>query len=151
VTKRWILVAALLLLAAPAQAGNWLRFCRTTNPTTGILPGEWACYLPSSNSDDSALLATQLCENMDIRYYPDANGDGTASTAFPTVRSCPGTATTGSTAACWITENLIFDGNPATNTEAIYGVQANSIYEDMPAAGTAADPEIDVHCSLPRS
>lgn len=146
---RTTLILTLLLLSFPAHAGSWLKLCRSGNTVTALSPGDWACYQPSSNSDDSVLLNVEKCENVDALYFLDRDGDGTASTVTPTVRSCPmGLASTDSD-ACWIVENVTFDGDPSTGNEAIYGFKAHTLYVDMPASGTIADPQMDVHCNGP--
>ena len=146
---RTILILCLALLAGPAAAADWLLFCRTGSPVTALKPGEWACNRPTAIDNDTPALGVALCENHDILYHLDVNGDATASSATVAMRSCP--TATADADACWIAENLTLDGNPATNTEAIFGYKALWIYGDLQNVGVIADPLISIACNLPRS
>ncbi len=146
---RNVILALGLLLATPVGAADWLLFCRANNPVTALKPGEWACNQPTSINNDSPSLGLALCENASVRYFTDRNGDATASSATVSIRSCP--SETADADACWILENIALDGVASTNTEAIYGFDAEWIYADMLNVGTINDPQINIRCSLPRS
>ena len=82
---------AALLVASQAFAGSWDLNC-DGSVTTGqiqLTPGQVACYDPSSNSDDSPLVALSDCENTDWFLFDDEDGDGTVCTVAWDVELCP--------------------------------------------------------------
>lgn len=89
--KKWLGLAILgaLLGAARSDAATWRSFCQSQ--TSAVLyPGETACSVPTSNSDDPEIIGVQNCENVDLGLYGDLNGDGTSATALTaTLQSCP--------------------------------------------------------------
>jgi hypothetical protein len=144
-------IALLVMLPMSAGAGSWLKNCRSGATTTALQIGDAACYQPASNSDDSVLINVDACENFSLRWFLDRNGDTTASTVTPTVRSCPMGLAAANSNACWILQNVTFDGSPATGNEAVYGGDAWTVYVDMPGSGTIADPQMDLKCGGPKN
>ena len=147
-----ILASALLLavLVTPAHAGQWLKSCDAAKPMAngaGLRPGEYACYQPASNSDDSVLLNVAACENEDYKWFLDRNGDTTASTVTPTLRSCPASLAASDSDACPVVAGNTFDG---TVTKWIYGAGEILVFVDMPGSGTIADPEMTAECNGPK-
>jgi hypothetical protein len=154
----WLGLCILVGWAPPAQSANWLKNCQTTAsaPSQSLSPGQYACNVPTSATDNSSgLLSVDGCENIDIFFYPDFDGDAVASGGTGQMRNCP---TTGiSTAnggagenACWVMENLLFDGVPATNSEAIYGIAANWIFWEQVAYTVTTEPiRVIVRCNGP--
>ena len=75
------------------------------------------------------------------------------------LRVCPNTslttadgAGTGAEKSCWKLENVTFDGNPATNTEAVYGAAANWVFWDQISYTTVAEPiRVIVRCNGPKN
>lgn len=142
-------------VALPAHSANWLRGCQGTGQDNSALqPGSFACAIPTSSSDDTGILATSSCENIDILYFDDVDGDGVAGGGTVQVRSCPvdddllTAADAVQDAACWVMENLTLDGNPATNTEAIYGIATNRLKVTITAYATTAEPiQVEVRCN----
>lgn len=149
------LVGALAALAGPAHAADWLKGCQGAGQhNLSLQPGSSACLIPTSATDDSGILAVSGCENIDILYWDDVDGDGVAGGGTVQARSCPmsGALLTASDAvqdaACFAMENLTFDGNPATNTEAIYGIAANRIKITVTAYATPTEPiQVEVRCN----
>lgn len=151
-----ILGLGALMVGSPATASDWLKNCQTTASANAqsLTPGQFACYIPASATDNSdGMLGVSSCENIDLLWYDDVDGDTTAAGATAVIDSCPdsglSTANGGAgEAACWAIENLTLDGNPATNTEAIYGVAANWIFVEMVAYATVTEPaRLIVRCN----
>lgn len=149
------LIGALVAPASP-QAANWLKNCQATASAAAqsIAPGSFACNIPTTATDNSSgYLDVSGCENIDIYFWDDVEGDAVAGGGTGRMRNCPNvglsTADGGvGEAACWVIENLTFDGNPATNTEAIYGVAANWIFWEQVAYTTTTEPiRVIVRCN----
>lgn len=137
----WILLVelvALLLFAVPAGAASWLKSCAAGAVTTGLQLGSFACNIPTSATDDSGILSVGACENIDIFFYDDTDGDGTLGDAEAIMRNCP--SASADAQGCWAIENVTLDGDAATGTEAIYGAAAVWIYLDVTAYATTAEP-----------
>ena len=149
--------ALVALLPTPADAANWLKGCQGTGQDNlSIGPGSFACLVPTSATDDSGILSVDSCENIDIFYWDDADGDGVAGGGTVQARSCPTTdalrtdTDTVQDAACFIMENLTLDGVPSTNTEAIYGIAANRMKITVTAYATTSEPiRVEVRCNGP--
>lgn len=146
---RFILAASLVctlfaLSATRARAADWLENCGT-RVVSSLTPRNSACYSAASTNDDSGVLTVRDCENVDVLYFTDTDGNGTASTLTVALRSCPGT--TADPDACWIVEGLTLTGSAPA--EAIYGLGAERVYADVSATGTVADPTLIVRCNGP--
>ena len=151
-----ILLGLGALAALPAHSADWLKNCQTTSAANAqtLQPGSFACTIPTSATDNSdGYLDVSACENIDILYWDDVDGDTTAGGGTGIMRSCPTTGLSTAAAgvgesACWAIENLTLDGNPATNTEAIYGVAANWIFWEQTAYATTTEPiRVMVRCN----
>jgi hypothetical protein len=140
-----------LAVGLPASASDWLKNCQTTGGANShsLLPGGFACYIPSgaigATDNSDGMLDVSSCENIDLLWFDDVEGDGVVAGATAVISSCPtsdlSTANGGvGEAACWAIENVTLDGVPGTNTEAIYGVAANWIFVEMVAYATVAEP-----------
>lgn len=147
-----------LVASTGASAANWLKNCQATASAASqsLSPGQSACNVPTTATDNSSgLLSVDGCENIDLLFFPDFDGDAVASGATGQFRSCPTTGLSTANggvgeAACWVIENVLFDGNPATNTEAIYGVAANWIFWEQVAYATPTEPiRVVVRCNGP--
>jgi len=124
-----------LVAPFPAGAANWLKSGQSPGSATqSLFVGSWASNAPTAETDDSGILGVSNCENVDVLFFDDSDGDGTASGINGVVRSCP--SASADAQGCWAVENLTLDGDPATNTEAIYGFAANWIYIDYGGAET---------------
>ena len=144
------------LVAPAARGANWLKNCQATAgaASQSIGPGSFACNIPTTATDNSSgLLDVSGCENIDILFSPDVDGDAVASGGPGIMRSCPasGLATANGgvgEAACWAMEGLTFDGVPTTNSEAIYGIAANWIFWEQIAYTTVTEPiRVIVRCN----
>lgn len=161
--KLWTLIG-LLLLAPPATAANWLKGCQATvsQARMSLKPGSFACIIPTSATDNSnGMLGVSACENIDLLFWPDVDGDGVASGGTGLFRSCPDPDMNGATAGdgtgngevgetgCWIIENVTLTGVPP-NAEAIYGVAANWIFWEQVTYTTTTEPiRAIVRCNGP--
>jgi hypothetical protein len=86
------LVAPVDALAVTAQTGNWLRFCQSGQIAKNLVGGAMACYTPAAGSATDAaspVLDVTACENVDIFYYADWDGDGTTCTVTYAIENCP--------------------------------------------------------------
>lgn len=142
----WKILPALLvcLWSAPALAQSWTKACQSGLTTGNANPqGSFYCY-DLSGTNDSPVLNVHACENFDVLFEPDFGGAG----ATATVRIYNLATPTASTAAGWIIENLTLDGDPATNTEAIYGAAGVWIFVDVVLGpGGGEDARVIVHCN----
>lgn len=144
---RWIFLA--LLVAVPAHASTWKKWCGNES-TEGLARWASACVLPTSNSDDSRILSVGACENIDVDFYGDRNGDGTtASSLLATVQTCPApqddpTVNTDAErdAACEDTACALTGGGHCM------GIGVGSGFVRVNFGGTfAADPQISIKCN----
>jgi len=153
----YLILLLALLVAAPAWGADWLKFGRATQSVTALDSRSgvtWASTSPGSDVN-SPMLNVSQCENIDILYWLDVD-DGGASANTMRVYACSaatdasGAAPTASgfdpTGFCWIIENTTLDGDPATNTEAIYGAAAIWIYADV-VSFVAVTPLLAVSCN----
>jgi len=155
--KNLTIIIALLVLAWPAAAADWLKFGRATQVTTALDARSGVTWASTSSSagENSPMLNVSQCENIDILFYEDMDdGGGSANTVK--VYSC-GAAEDGSGVGptnagfnpagfCWAIENTTLDGNETTNTEAIYGAAAEWIYADI-IAWVDVTPLLVVRCN----
>lgn len=147
-----IAVMAFILfgIAGIVHAGNWLRNCDSTQVMASgdpLNPGQMACYKPTTINDDSVLIDLDLCENADVFYLDNADGDSTVSTTTANLRIC-GKDQAATSAGCFAIENVTLDGDETTDTEAIYGFAGTSVYLDLLNDG--ANPEegqFDLRCN----
>ena len=141
---------ALWLLAAPADASVWKKWCGLE--TTGALfSGQYACAVPTSNSDDTEILSVGACDNIDVGLVEDSNGDATGATALTaTLQWCPTLQTDATVntdakrdAAC-----VNFVNGTLTGDGALQGAGAPSGYVRLNFGGTfAGDPKVFVRCN----
>lgn len=145
-----------VLVAPVANSANWLKNCQTTSSAAAqsLSPGGFACNIPTTATDNSSgYLDVSACENIDILYWDDVDGDTTVGGGTGIMRSCPNTGLSTANggvgeSACWAIENLTLDGNPGTNTEAIYGVAANWVFWEQTAYATPTEPiRVMVRCN----
>jgi hypothetical protein len=132
---------------------DWRKGCQTNMNTSNVALGGWVCANfgdSTTLNGESKMLSVSSCDNIDVLVFPDRDGSANDAATFQ-VYSCgnptdasgddPPDATWSATGICWIAENLTLDGDPATNTEAIYGLAAEWIY--ILAAGIDASPNTD--------
>lgn len=151
----------LLMLASPVHGANWLRACQGTTSATSnkanLSPGSFACTRPTAADEESGLAWGGACENSDIMYFSDKDGDGTDSGSGVEVYNCPSELGGANTivsatviAACQqVTTTTLTGVAPA---EAIYGAKLGWFYvtTDSTAAGANGDDmEIQVWCNGP--
>lgn len=125
------IIAALIvaLVAVPVGADGWRKNCAEDDETTGTIVltvGDEACYVPESETDDSTSgLSIGGCKEVDIFYWNDTDGDGTAGTVTFGPRLCPSKTVSGTLAnECWLIENTTLTGN--AGAEALYGASGGS-------------------------
>jgi hypothetical protein len=102
------------------------------------------------------MLDVSACENYDVLFAQDLSQAG-ASTSTANVYVCnsptdasgddPTDTNWSSSDTCWILENVLLDGVPTTNTEAIYGASSIWIYSDTVTYGAADTPRIIIKCN----
>lgn len=94
--------AALLLFAGPAFADSeaWIDGCNdsptanahallATPTTSALVPGERACAISATQTNETLVLDVSACNHVDILQFLDADGDGTESTVVGQVQLCP--------------------------------------------------------------
>ena len=88
-TRYILMVLAGLLLATPAIA-DWVG-CTNSSRSIAALSGtgRTACHDPASADDDPSILNTENCDQVDVFWYDDINGDGTASAGSAALYTCP--------------------------------------------------------------
>lgn len=153
-----LIVLAVLLVPTWAWAGDrdWERGCNASRVTTAVSTGAFVCAT-AATSTNTPMLNTATCENMDVLFFPDTGG-ADADAAVADVYICgsrtdasgdgPQDAGWSPTGICWLLENVQLDGNPATNTEAVYGAAAVDLYVDFSGI-TTDDPRVIVRCNNP--
>lgn len=138
-----------LLFAAVADAATWKKNCGN-DATTGLARWQTACLLPTSNSDDGQVVSVGACENIDVDFFGDRNGDGTtASLLVMTLQTCPvpdddATVNTDAErdAACEDTTCALTGGGHCM------GVGIGSGFVRVNMSGThSADPQISIKCN----
>ena len=85
---RGLLLAAVLLLAFPAQA-DWLRNCQAGQTSNQLVGGGFACHNPTGASNSPSLLDVSQCTSVDMFLFNDITDSGTPSTGTFTVWTCP--------------------------------------------------------------
>lgn len=135
---RHLLFVLILSFAIPAGAADWLLFGDSSRVVTALRSGQWASYTPVDATDDSLVLDMGGCENSDLLYFNDTDGNGTAGTVTVTPRQCP-QGVTASADACWAIEGVTMTGT-APN-EAIYGVKATTIWLEAGGAENDGDTQ----------
>ena len=73
-----------------ATAGSWV-LCDGGDAVRNntLTPGVSACWEAAANTDESPILKTAACENLDVYNYGDKNGDATVSTVAFRMENCP--------------------------------------------------------------
>lgn len=74
-------------LSASAQA--WWLNCNSDISRVHIGPGEWVCFDPSANTDESPIVDVSGCENVDYFLFDDKDGDATVCTVTWEIEACP--------------------------------------------------------------
>ena len=158
--KRIILLIGLvgLFVAGVASGEPWYKGCDANgSQTKNVALGGFVCTSPDAN-ENSPMLSVSTCDNFDVLFWfdiddagADANTVNIYSCANPTDGSGVGPDAVGWNAAgvCWLLENVTLDGDPATNTEAIYGAAGEWIYVDV-LAWVDDTPRVIVRCNPPR-
>lgn len=156
IRKALVLLGLGALMAPASHSANWLKNCQTTSSAASqsLAPGDFACNIPTTATDNSSgTLDVSSCENIDIFFWDDVDGDGNLGGGTGLMRSCPtvGLSTLNGgvgESACWDIEAMTFDGVAATDTEAIYGVAANWIFWEQTAYAAVAEPiRVMVRCN----
>lgn len=87
--KTMMIWIGLVLLPSMGWASDWSKSCDSTRTTTALQPGEFACYDPTANDDDSTILSVGNCENVDYFLFDDKDGDATVCTVAWEIEGCP--------------------------------------------------------------
>jgi len=132
---RWIILAALLLLALPASAADFLTTTAASGQACSGGPGQ-VCYARVTTSDTTAYLQTNACKTAKVRFWSNIadedDHDGTLITYDVPKGVTVGTdalarpipyrdaAGTGQTA-------LTGDDSPSVGRGSIYGIQAHAL------------------------
>jgi hypothetical protein len=144
---------------------EWQKSCQTgdNHATRSLRPGQFACFEPLAKSggldsdatDNSPMLSTTNCENIDMLFWDDMLGtpaDGNELTVYscatPTDASgdAPNESNWSSTGICWIITGTPMDG-VSGNTEAVYGGAAEWIYADPTGTWTGDMGRVIVRCN----
>jgi hypothetical protein len=147
-----------LLLASPSLGANWLKNCQGTSSSTAntinLAPGGFACTRPTTETENSGTAFAGACENVDVIFFADYDGDGTDTTITATVENC-GSKNAGDstpdTDMCHTVEGVTLTG--ANPTEAINGAKLGWFYINAggttPTGSDDDDVEIQVWCNGP--
>lgn len=99
---RWafLLTLGALFMGTPVWAQSWQMGCQTGDNfvASSLTPGQWACFQPSLNTDDSPIIGGSNCARVDFAQFDDYDGDGTACSTGYTVETCPSQTLTGANA-----------------------------------------------------
>lgn len=156
---RWILsIVAMIVLASPAYAG-WTNDegggaiggvgdgveCEEVRPNPGMQRRCWWNFT-GVGTGYSPMLEISQCENYSFRFFPDIDGVETNGTI--TVLICGDDLVANVPNACFILENVTLDGDPATNTEAVYGGDGTwAIVKIGAACGATANCRVEFACN----
>lgn len=144
----WITLA--LLIAIPASAQVWKRSCGETT-VTGITGGQFACFDPTANTDDSPILAVGGCERTNISSHSDKDGDGTVCTVDYTIQACPDDAGTLDDATKRDNACALVQGTSTLSGNSQESAIAAGPYLRVQASETgtnSADCRIIAHCAM---
>jgi len=129
---RHLLVILAFLLAGPALATDDI-WTQSPGGTLGCkLPKDDVCYLDTSTTGATPIIVTVGCREISASWVANITDDTLFANVAGVYRFFGGVSTN-TTAdanddAALLTENLSLDGNPATNTETIYGFDASAVY-----------------------
>lgn len=120
--------------------------------------GSFVCHDPSAATDAPEILGIASCENVDVFFYDDLDGDGTASAGTHDVYTCPqgngddgdgdGSADLNTDAERRLGCQPLNGGTTlsSTNTE-VFGMSGAWMWVD--SAGATNDGRIIVRCAQP--
>jgi hypothetical protein len=147
-----LIMGVLLGFPTTSLAASWLKNGQAGSVTQNVSPGGFVTNTPALDTEaNSPVLFTGSCENIDILYFVDTDGDGTDNTVTVGIRSCPSAAAgdaVGDSDMCWLIENVTLTG--AYPTDAIYGAAAGWIFVDTGGTdigGQEAQQELIVRCN----
>ena len=153
--KRLALLLGVLVMAWSVQASaDWLKGCQTGRETfvTSLSgTGKIACHIPDPTQGaviDPHVLQVTDCDNVDVFYYPDADGDGADSAGTVDIYTCPSTVFTITVEATLEAACQPLDGGTqltAVNTEAM-GIGAGFLWFDV--EGIDDDAELQAVCNV---
>lgn len=83
-----LLLLPLEALAAPAQAGSWVRCPDSTTPQSVLTPGTFLCFDGVTNADATPIFDASACENVDSYLWDDNDGASTDCTVAYTPQVC---------------------------------------------------------------
>jgi hypothetical protein len=141
----------MLLMAMPAYAGwdndedGTGNVCEIEQPNPTRQRRCWWNFT-GTGTGYSNMLQIDQCENFSFRFFPDIDGVETNGTI--TVLICGDDAVANVPNACFVLENVTLDGDPSTNTEAVYGADATWAIVDIGAAcGATANCRVEFACN----
>jgi hypothetical protein len=155
-----VLVGLGLLIASDSMA-DWLKSCITQGPNVTSLSGtgrivchrfdtvQDALQVDVSDDDPSVLQVTD-CDQVDIFYYPDYDGDGTDNTGEIEVYTCPSSMFHEDTEATLLNACQPVNGAgitvlDETNTE-VWGLGVGWLWFDV--ENWDDDAELQVKCNV---
>lgn len=153
---RLLLLAALLLFAAPAFADGQWQPCSTGHlqgPAIQITPGQSPALRPSPQgpsalcwdtnaTDNSGIIVTSACDHVDAWVFNMT--DGTTDDIAAQIHVCPSQTDTSN---CIVAENLTLNGNPSTNTESIQGLGAEYVRISVETNTFPDDIRVHLRCN----
>lgn len=147
--NRLLLLTALLLFAFPALAADNWQDCSAdheagreiTSPLLQPAPmGPSSLCYDTDGTANSSVVNVASCDHVDVLLFNLTDGSTDVGAQY---MNCGTTAGTN----CWVTENVTLDGDPATDTEAIYGVGSQYGYINVTVNTTTDDLRVLVRCN----
>ena len=144
-------VALLAFIATPAYAG-WDDTedgvgigCEEVKPNPAMQRRCWWNFT-GVGTGYSPMLEIEQCADYSVKFFPDIDGVETNGTVRFLV--CGDDDIANVPNACFILENWTLDGNPATNTEAVYGADGSwGIVDIVVACGATANCRVEFACN----
>jgi hypothetical protein len=170
-----VLASALFMWPSLGQAigEDWHKGCQTGmfSRASSVPLGGFVCAsfgLDTANrtpasatvNDESQMISVSQCDNFDVLFFPDKDGAADDAGVTMQIYSCaaptdasgdsPPDAGWSATGLCWLLQNATLDGDPSTDTEAIYGAAAEWIFA-LAANVVDDEPVVILRCNPPEN
>ena len=145
-------IALLALIVTPAYAG-WdddedgigvaAVGCEEVQPNPAMQRRCWYNFVNANATFNTSMLNIRQCENFSVAFTPDFDGaDTLARVQFNVCLDDTNVL------SCYILENVTLDGNPANNSEVVYGADGTWAYAKITVEATAgANARIEFRCN----
>ena len=140
------LAAVVALLYAGEASAQWTNCSPThgTGTATSLNLNTQRCYDYANTTASTILPVPESCDNIDVWFFPDADGTNTDSTAQILVCGySQGTLAN----ICWVANNVTLDGVASTNTEALVGIAAPYVAVSPVANASTRKSRVMVRCN----